>query len=199
MSRKKPFTRMVSGTKAGKALASPLRLEILGQFTTPGGMSIAEVAARMGRSASGLYYHFDLLERAGILKRAGERRRGTRSEALFEPVAARIALAVSPDRPPTVADARKALSAAFRMAERDFTAALESGSFRESGPGRNLYAARMHCRLTPAVLGRLNKHLQAIESILERESRRTRVPADADQFVSLTLALLPLPGREAEE
>jgi AcrR family transcriptional regulator len=195
MAGRRRTTHVVSGARERKALTSPIRMEILGQFTAAGGMSIAEVAAQMGRSPGSLYYHFGILEKAGILKRVGSRRKGKRSEAVFEPVAPRIALAASGSRA-SGADARKALGTAFRMAERDFAAALESGTARSNGPHRNFCVTLMHCRLTPAVLAELNRHVKAIESLMERVTRQRRVPTDADQFVSLTLALLPLQGRE---
>ena len=49
-----------------------------------------------------------------------------------------------------------------------------------------------------ATLREVNTHLRAIERILAREARRKTLRPDADQFCSLTLALLPLRDRETD-
>ena len=56
----------VSTPEQQSALASPLRLEILGLFTARESMSISEMAEQMGRPPGSLYYHVDLLEEAGF-------------------------------------------------------------------------------------------------------------------------------------
>jgi len=169
-----------------------MRLEILGQFTDPGGMSIGDVAVRMGRPARSLYYHFDILEKAGLLRRVGSRAGTKRPEALFEPVAPRIELSHSAK---DIGPVLKAMAAAFRMAERDLEAALTSGTARATGPDRNFHAMRLHARLSKKTLAEVNKHLRAILALIEREGRRKKIPKDADQHCSLTVALLPLRGR----
>lgn len=195
MARKDPKTYVVERAEERAALSSPVRLELLGHFMTPGGMSIGEIAARMGRPASSLYYHFRLLERVGLIKRVGTRRRAKRTEALYEPVAPRIALSAESSSESALRSALKTMSIAFRMAERDLEAALRSGTCRPHGAHRNIFASRMHCRLTRDTLAELNGHLSAIERILAREARRRKLQPDADQYCSVTLALLPLRGR----
>ena len=195
MTGRKRDTYVVRRRDQRQALSSPIRLEILGHFTNPDGTSIAEIAQRMGRPAGTLYYHFRLLEHVGLLQQVGTRPRGKRPEALYEPVAPRIALASGTGSEPQVRALVKTMSAAFRMAERDLEAALESGAHRTDGKHRNLFATRVHCRLTRDVLAEINTHLRAIERLLMRESRRRQLPFDADQYCSLTLALLPLRGR----
>jgi len=81
------------------------------------------------------------------------------------------------------------------MAERDLAAALASGMARTSGPHRNVLAARAHARLGRRTLAEINRHLRALERILSREARRREPPADAAEYCSLTIALLPLRGR----
>jgi AcrR family transcriptional regulator len=186
-------TYVAKSSKQREALGSAIRLEILGQFTAPGGMSIGDVAERMGRPARSLYYHFDILEAAGLLLRVGERAGKKRPEALFEPVASRIALS---HRAKDIRPVLKAVSAAFRMAERDMEAALTSGTARTTGPDRNFHALRLHARLSKKTLAEINKHLRAIDAIVAREGRRQNIPKDADQHCSLTVALLPLRGRD---
>ena len=188
-------TMTVSGTDQRTALASPLRLEIIGLFTSPEPLAISDMAPLMGRTAGSLYHHVGILEKAGLLVRAGTRPKGKRHEALFLPAASRIQMETRPeggDGDPLVV---KTMAAAFRMAERDLAAALREGNFRKEGPDRNLLATRMHMRASPRLLEKLNKHLKAIEDFLLAEAAKEHKPSPDDQHVSLTLAFLPLKGR----
>jgi predicted transcriptional regulator len=184
--------------KQRAALASPLRLEIIGLFTNPEPLSIADMAQLMGRSAGSLYHHVGLLEEAGMLQRAGTRPKGKRYEALFRPVASRIELDTTNGGNEAVEHAVKAMASAFRMTERDLDAALRGGECVTSGPDRDLFAARLHLRASPALRKKINKHLQAIEDLLTAEAAKDPAPTPDDQHLSLTIALLPLKGRNAD-
>lgn len=194
MSQRQKTYRIESAAQR-TAVSSPIRLEILGQFTSPGGMSIADVGERMGRPATTLYYHFRILEKVGLLVRTGSRPGTKKSETLYEPVANRFELAIEQNSQSEVGAAIKTVSLAFRMAERDLEAALTSGTARAAGKHRNTMAGRLHCRTTRSTVAEINQHIRAIEKIFERESRRAILPADADEYLSLTIALLPLRGR----
>lgn len=185
----------VESAEGRKALASPVRLEILGHFVEPEGMSVADLAERMGRNAGSLYYHVHLLEEAGLLRRAGRRVRNTREETLYRPVAERFEMAAAQGGAGGE-EAVTAMAAAFRMAERELEAAVGAGEgVVGEGPGRNTFALRLHCRLTPEALAEVNHHLDALMETLTRETGRRTIPEDAVHYCSLTLALLPLRGR----
>ena len=188
-------TMTASGTDQRIALASPLRLEILGLFTSSEPLAISDMAPLMGRTAGSLYHHVGILEKAGLLIRTGTRPKGKRHEALFRPAANRIEVEAQPDNGAQDHLAVKTMAAAFRMAERDLAAAIDEGNFRQEGPERNLLATRMHLRASPRLLGKLNKHLDAIMDLLAAEAAKEPKPSAGDQHVSLTLALLPLKGR----
>ncbi len=195
MKKKPDSTMTASGTDQRVALASPLRLEILGLFTSHRPLAISEMAALMGRSAGSLYHHVGILEKAGILHRSGTRPKGKRHEALFQPAALRIEMEARPEGGDDDHLAVKTMAAAFRMAERDLAAAIRDGHCRQEGPQRNLFATRVHLRVSPQLLGKLNKHLKAIENLLMTEAGKDPKPSPDDQHVSLTMALLPLKGR----
>lgn len=187
----------IKATRADQqdALASPLRLEILGLFTNPEPLAIADMAVLMGRTAGSLYHHVGLLEKAGLLHRTGTRPKGKRYEALFLPAASRFAFDTENGGEDVVTMAVKTMAMAFRMTERDLEAALgEDKSVRE-GQGRNLLATRMHLRASPKLLAKVNKHLKAIEDLLIAEAAKDPKPSPEDQHLSLTIALLPLKGR----
>jgi len=179
-----------------RAIASPLRMELIGLFVDREALSVAEIAERMGRPASAIHYHVGVLLEAGLLVRSGERREGRRREALYRPAADlfRMEHSRKSKEPGTPAPVRT-MAAAFRMAEREMTAALSDPTVKASGPHRNILGARMHARLSKKDLAELNRHLRAIEKMLTDIAKNPK-PSAGDQFVSLTLALLPLRNRE---
>jgi DNA-binding transcriptional ArsR family regulator len=176
------------------ALGSPLRLEILGLFTGREPLAIADMARLMGRTAGSLYYHVGILERARLLQSKGTRRAGRRFETLFYPTASRYDLEAEKGGE-RAALAIKTMSAAFRMAERDFEASIHRSDCVTEGPGRNAVAFRLHLRASPKLLAGINQHLDAIEELVKAEAERNLEPSRDDQHISLTLALLPLKAR----
>ena len=195
MNNKQNNTLRVTRKDQRAALASPLRLEILGLFTNQEPLAIAEMAVLMGRTAGSLYHHVGILEKAGLLSRKGTRPKGKRHEALHLPSAQRIEFDTSQEGEDMVAQAVKAMAMAFRMAERDMEAALTHEQSRQEGSKRNLFATRMHLRASPKVLTKINKHLKAIEDLVMSESIQPTEPSPDDKHLSLTIALLPLKGR----
>jgi len=180
-----------------RAFSSPLRLELIGLFTDQQPLSVAQMAERMGRPATALHYHVGILEKAGLLQRVGKQRKGRRSEVLYLPIADMFKMEQERDDKEAAALALKTLATAFRMAESDMRSALTNPDSKSLGPHRNVYGARMHCRISKKDLAELNRHLRAIEKMLSH-SHKTHEPAPSDQFVSLTLALMPLRNREVQ-
>jgi DNA-binding transcriptional ArsR family regulator len=90
----RPATRVVSITDPEQlqALAHPLRLRVLEALRSPA--SAAGVARVLGANRQNVNYHLKELERAGLVRRVGERRRGNLVEQLFE--ATGTAYVVSP-------------------------------------------------------------------------------------------------------
>ena len=191
-----PKTHTIEGEAQRRAFSSPLRQEILSYFSAGRALSVREVAERMGRPPSAIHYHVRLLAQSGLLKKSGERREGRRREAEYSMVADAIAVpahgASSEEGDGTLAV--KTMASAFRMAERDMKAALSEDAARRDGADRNFYAIRTHCRLNPQEMAELNRHLDAMLGVV-LESIRREQPHDDDEFVSLTLALVPLPNR----
>jgi hypothetical protein len=178
-----------------EALTSPLRLEILGQFTGPAPLSVRDLAERMGRTPHSIYYHVHLLARVGLLREVGPRAGGAgRSEALYQPARDTIKLEAEPGTEDTI---RRTMAAAFRMAERDLDTALESADRRTPADPPGL-ATRLHFRATPRVVKQVRRHLQAAIELLQREARRGAERKTGSMY-SLTLALLPLRGRSQTE
>ena len=199
MKTRKPRIHVIRSDEQRKALTSAMRLEILGAFVEGRPLSVADIAERMGRPPAAIHYHVKLLLRVGLLKQQGSRRSGKRNQALYLPIAEMFKMeqeALKSSKASASAG-MKAISSAFRMAERDFEAAIQSESTQSEGRYRNCLATRMHCRLSKAEHAELNRHLKSLETFLMKV-HRTHVPAEDDRFLSLTLALLPLKNREVQ-
>jgi hypothetical protein len=185
------------------ALTSPLRLEILGQFTGPTPLSVRDLAERMGRTPHSIYYHVHLMARIGLLREVGRREAGGRGEALYRPVRDTVTLdAADPGAGLAI---QRTMAAAFRMAERDLEAALESApahprllTMRPPVTTSWGTGGRLHFRATPRVLKEVRRHLRAALEIVQREARRGAGGKQGPLY-SLTLALLPLRSRNHPE
>jgi DNA-binding transcriptional ArsR family regulator len=189
-----PMTRHTDTSPASMAaLASPQRLELIGLFVDADRLSIADMAARVGRPATSLYHHVAVLEEAGVVKRAGTRPKGKRFETLYE--LTRPIVDVDVDDKDTL---RRAMTAALRMAERDFAEAIERDDVVTEGPERQLQGYRVHVRASGDVLARLNERLQAVEDLFRELATQDTDPGPDDEFVSLTVLLAPLRGRQAD-
>jgi len=183
------------GTAVHAALASPLRMELVGIFTEPGGLSISDMAARLGRPATSLYHHVQVLEDAGVLRQAGTRPKGKRFETVYELTEHLLDLDVDRTDPEAIDHAVKAMSAALRMADRDFAAAVERDDVCDEGPRRNIFGMRMHLRAPDSVLAELNQRIDAVLDLVRELTDADQEPGPGDRFVSLTLLLAPLRGR----
>ncbi len=185
-----------SGTTLHAALSSPMRLELVGLFgEEPGPLSISDMAERIGRPATSLYHHVRVLEDAGVLRRAGTRPKGKRFETLYEVTGTRLEVSVDPHDETTARQAGQTMSAALRMAERDFLASLDRDDVCTEGEHRNLTGMRAHMRLSPQALARLNGFLQELESRARELVVESGDPGPDDQFLSLTFLMAPLRGR----
>jgi DNA-binding transcriptional ArsR family regulator len=181
------------------ALSSAFRVEILGLFGGDEVLSVSDMARLTGRPATSLYHHVGVLEDAGILEAAGTRPKGKRFEKLYRAADAVVELEYDCEDEAARAQVAQTIAAAFRMAERDFNAALERDDLLVEGPLRNSLSFRVHMRASPDFIGELNERLDAITELITGQIGRPCEPNSRDQFLSLTLALLPLRGRRVSD
>ncbi len=170
MPRSSPF--YIGDVKKVKALASPVRAAIIDVLEVLGPATVVQVADSLGYPPDGLYYHFGMLERHGLVVRA-EPEPGSG--------AARFQL---PGHPATLRyrldDARqqgataKVVATMVRSAERSFRRAFAPGLATVEGPRRNLRAGRRTAWLTAAELQELNQHIERIHAIFGQGVPRRR-------------------------
>ena len=121
-----------------RALASPVRIEIVGVFQSHGPLAIREMAEKLGRPADGLYHHVRQLQKAKILRIAKTRRVGKRDEAIFELTAERFGHAEQPKTPAMRLAIVETAASALRLANREFRRAVlvEKAPRGGEGPGQ---------------------------------------------------------------
>lgn len=85
-----PQAHVVERPEELSALSHPLRLRILEALREPA--SSATAARALGQSRQNVNYHLKELERAGLVRRVEERRRGNFVEALYQSIAPTIVL-----------------------------------------------------------------------------------------------------------
>jgi predicted transcriptional regulator len=78
------------------ALGSAARQEIADVLAEMGTVSVAAIAATLGRPADALYFHLRALKKAGLVRQVGYRSRAGRKEALFRTVAPELWLRYEP-------------------------------------------------------------------------------------------------------
>lgn len=193
---------LLTSARRVEAISSPLRVEIVEHLSQAEPSSVADLARLMGRPATALHYHVNLLHRAGILRVAGRRAAGKRSEALFEPAAKGFAVAARPGKERSLGEALRTLGATLRLAQREAARAMRRARVRGAGPQRNLHSRRLRAPLPAAALRRVNRLLHELESVFrgavkkDLGRRAAGVQRSAAEVMSLTFVLTPA-GRPA--
>ena len=198
MGTNKDPVKKIENKSQRAAVASPLRLEIMGLFVSADPLAISDMAAVMNRPAGSLYHHVRILEQAGILRQTGTRPKGKRHEALYLPTASRFEYDTAGEED-AIASAVKLMATGFRTAERDLEAALQSDSRPMKGPNPDLFAFRLHSRASPELLAKINNHMHAVLELMTPNEKTSSKFGPDDQHISLTIALLPIKGRDVRD
>jgi DNA-binding transcriptional ArsR family regulator len=182
-----------------RALASPVRIEIVGVFQSHGPLAIRELAEKLGRPADGLYHHVRQLQNAKILRVAKTRRVGKRDEAVLELTAERFGHAEKPKTRSMKLAIVETAASALRLANREFRRAVLAekarGDAKPSGQGgapcTGARLSRQRSWLTDEDLREFQGMLEEQETFLkERMGRKQGRP------FALTVALVPLLKRK---
>ena len=172
-------------------LASPTRLEIIDALEACAApVTVAELAAQLGRPADGLYYHLRQLADAGLVEEEGApevRRYRTPTRA-----GERLRVRYHPGDTPNAKAVARAVASLLRVGSRDFTRALTDPASVVEGPQRDLWAARGTGWVEPEDLAEINRLLARIGELLHR-SRGAR----SGKLVALSWVLAPLDAQPA--
>src|SRR5437773_10647780 len=102
------------------ALASAARQEIVDVLSRMGTVTVAELAAALGRPADALYYHLRVLVRAGLVVPIASGRPHGRRDTRFRTIAPELHLQYSSADPKRVRSTSAIVSSMLRLGIRDF-------------------------------------------------------------------------------
>ena len=171
-----------------KALASPIRQELLDLLVRTGPASAAELGRLVHRPADGLYYHLRELRRVGLVSSAGTREYQGRREELFQAVHPEPTLRHDPSPGGNSPAVIAIVSSMLRLGIRDFKKGAASPNVRAHGPQRELWAARTTGWLSPAELAEANQRIRALNTVAGKRSPKGKLYA-------ITILLTPLGHR----
>jgi DNA-binding transcriptional ArsR family regulator len=172
-------------------LASPARIEIMDTLEALGCMvTVAELAAAMGRPADGLYYHLRQLADGGLIEE--ELLPAGRCYRTLTRPGKRLSLRYTPGKNANARAVRKVAASIARVSERDFARALASEDTVAEGPARELWAARGKGWVNETDLAEINQLLARVMSVLHRG----RTP-DKDRLIAVSWMLAPVDAKPA--
>jgi DNA-binding transcriptional ArsR family regulator len=169
-----------------RALASPARQAIVDALETMGPCSAFELGKVLGRTSDRLYYHLQILKKAGVVRSRRERNRAGRLQERFDLPGRPTRLQYIPSDSKNVAAITKLVGAALRDAHRAFGKAFTQDAIVQ-GAGRTLWAGRRTGWLAVREVTRLNALLHQMIRILERPRRGRR----SARLYSFTFAFSP--------
>lgn len=179
---------VIRGKRQMRALAAATRQEIVDVLPRMGTVSVAELAAALGRPADSLYFHLRILQRVGLVRRAGSRPAARRQEALFRAVGPEMSLAYRPGKKGNVKEVNAIIASMLRLGIRDFRKAHQDPDAIISGPHRELWAARRTAWLSRSQVARVNRYIHKLMNEMA-------APGRAGRLYSVTVALTPLARR----
>jgi len=173
-----------------RALAGPVRQELVDVLESAGARSVAELGALLGRPADALYHHLRRLEKVGLVVEHERRKEGRHVFAVYD--LARRPVRLNYAAPVRSADIGRVVSAAQRLTWREFQRALADGTGVSEGPRRTLRGGRVKGWATPQRLARVNALLEELVDTLAAGQ-----PEPGATPISLAFLLAPSPSKRA--
>ena len=190
---KRTHTHTVIRPEQLAAMASPVRLEVLGAVRVNGPCSIAQIGEFLGRAPDSLYYHIRRLVKVGLVLESGKRKTRRRDETLYRTPARRFRTPLDPADQRKSARVVRIQAAQLRLTERDLRAAVRNALAIPSGPRRNIRHGRIKGWLSQAELRAVHEHIDRIVEIFERD--KSAGPRTQRKLYSITAFLLPIQPR----
>ena len=183
-----PRVHIIDSPPQLRALASAARQEIVDVLSRMGTVSVANLAATLGRPADALYYHLRVLVRVGLVVPVVPGKEKGRRETCFRTVAPELQLEYSSTDPKRVRSTSAIVSSMLRLGTRDFRRSLAAGTARLAGPRRELWALRATGWLTGDEVEGVNGKMQSLrDSVWKKEGK--------GRLYGITILLTPLDQR----
>src|SRR5579862_2411349 len=133
MSRSERIRLLTLSPDQASCLVSALRQELISAFISFGPAPIDEIARRLGRRPTSLYYHVELLEQTGLLRRIGSQVAGKRPEIIYDSACERMQF--DPSGGAEYQDVvRQSMLSLIRISERQYNEAALRTCEDGSGP-----------------------------------------------------------------
>jgi DNA-binding transcriptional ArsR family regulator len=164
-----------------------MRLAIIDVVEGIGPCSVATLARALGVRPDSVYYHLNILERRGLIRRRFEAEEGPQAiiDVVGRPLTLEYDTADRKNRDAVVG----VVAAIVRGALRAFRRAFRPG-VRVTGKRRELWAAQRTARLTKAQLALVNRKLDELLTAFDR----ARATEADERLYSLTFILAPQEG-----
>jgi hypothetical protein len=186
-----PATYWIEDAAQIRALESPMRQELVDALTTLGPSSISDLATHLGRNADSLYFHIRKLVKVKLVVVVEQKKVGRHEFAIYA-VPGRTARLVY--RPAVLRSIRKVVAGAVRLSVREFQRAILVPGEVTQGPGRALWGGRVKGWLSEPSLQEVNRHLEAIHQLLNREG-----PGPDKRVYSMGWVLTPATVRDRKQ
>lgn len=170
-----------------RALASPLRQEILDTLDAEGPCSIAQLAEHLGRAADTLYFHVKHLLRTRLLVEKERKQLGRHVFAIYDLVARPLRI---DRRKASRTDMLRVAGGILRLALRDYDRGFDHANAEFEGTSRNHWVARAQGYLDAAGIAELNERM---ESLLEFV--RSAPPRPGSSPIAFAFAFTPIAPR----
>jgi DNA-binding transcriptional ArsR family regulator len=184
-------SHLIRTEKQLAAVISAARQEIVDVLAQMGTVSVAEIAATLGRPADALYFHLRALKKAGLVRQAGYRSRAGRKEALFRTVASELRLHYDPHSEINRKAVTAIVGSMLRLGIRDFRRAFQQTDVIVLGAQRELWALRKTGRLSLAEIAGVNRSIEHL-------TRAVSKPHGRGRLYGITVLLTPLDHRRRE-
>ncbi len=168
-----------------RALASPVRQQVLQALGAIEPCTAKELAAHLGRKPVSLYYHLRALQEVGLVVEQERRPTARRSEAVYRAVAKKLRVEAEKPRGATLQSLKKLGGGILRRALRLHDAALDAGEVG-GGDDRRHVLGQKTVRLSPAGRRRVNRKIRELLDLIDEEHGRGR-----GEFHTLTVHLAP--------
>jgi DNA-binding transcriptional ArsR family regulator len=188
------MSRLYPITEIGqfRALASPVRGEIVDMVDLLGPATIAEIASALGRPADSLYYHLRRLLRVGLLVQRGTRNVDGHESAVYDVPGRPMPLRYGHSQREHILALVRSVAGMLRLAERDFRLAFDRGLVRSAGRKRNVVHSRALGWYTDAEIREMQAEIQNVIGKF-RGSACNR--SEGERLYALTAILVPLEER----
>lgn len=172
-----------------RALASPLRQEIVDSLESAGPCSIAALAEHLSRPADALYFHVRHLLRCGLVIEVERKLEGRHAFSVYDVVGRPLRIDRARARSNDLGRVARGI---LRLAERDYQRGFDDPSAQGSGAHRNHWVARALGWLDEAEIVEINRRLESVLELL-----RAGRPGKGRRAVAVSFALTPPTPRRA--